>query len=127
MILARFQTFLQKRLFLKDKIILINLIASLLILASLFFLFIYKIGLSHQAEEQFFLHYNIYFGIDWLGAWYKIFIYPLIGLIIFIINFSLSIFFFEKEKFLSYLLISSITFCEVLVFMAGLSVIWINT
>lgn len=127
MILAKFQTFLQKRLFLKDKIILLNLIASLLILVSLFFLFIYKIGSSHTAGEQFLLHYNIYYGIDWLGEWYKVFIYPLIGLIIFIVNFSLSIFFFEKEKFLSYLLISSITFSEILIFIAGLAVVWINT
>ncbi len=127
MILAKFQTFLQKRLFLKDKIILINLIASLLILLSLFFLFIYKIGLSHTAEKQFLLHYNIYYGIDWIGEWYKVFIYPLIGFIILIINFSLSIFFFEKEKFLSYLLISAITFSEIIIFIAGLAVIWINT
>lgn len=127
MILAKFQTFLQKRLFLKDKIILLNLIASFLILISLFFLFIYKIGLEHTANEQFFLHYNIYLGIDWIGEWYKVFIYPLIGFIIFILNLSLTILFFEKEKFLSYLLIFSITFSEILIFIAGLAVVWINS
>jgi len=51
------------------------------------------------------LHYNIYFGIDWLGPWSYIFISPFLGLIIILLNACLVIWLQLKELFLSQLLI----------------------
>lgn len=51
------------------------------------------------------LHTNIYFGIDWLGPWIYIFIYPLVGLIFTLLNTFLAIILHTFEPFLSRLLI----------------------
>ncbi|MDD4995649.1 MAG: hypothetical protein PHW53_04285 [Patescibacteria group bacterium] len=48
------------------------------------------------------LHYNIYFGIDLIGAWYKIFAIPGAGTVFFIVNCVLAAIFYKKEKVLSY-------------------------
>src|SRR4030042_1891246 len=96
MLLAKLHNFVQKNFFLKDKIIIANLIASLI------FLLLFKIGFKFNSSSQLFLHYNIYFGIDWIGSWYKIYIYPFAGLLIFIINFLLAIYFYENTKITSY-------------------------
>lgn len=42
--------------------------------------------------EPIFLHYNIYFGIDLTGSWWKIFTTPILGIAIIIINTLLAIF-----------------------------------
>lgn len=126
MISAKLNDFFKKNYFLKDKIILFNLIIGLMLIVGLFILFYFNIYGKRNAQQQILLHYNIYFGIDWIGQWYEIFIYPLLGAAIFIGNLLLSIYFYNKEKFLSYLLIFSITFSEILIFIAGISVLWIN-
>lgn len=51
--------------------------------------------------EPIFLHYNIYFGIDLIGKWYRIYLFPLSGLLILIINIIFSSFVFKKEKVIS--------------------------
>jgi len=124
--LIKLYNFCKKNFFLRDKVVLINLIVSLIILLALFGLFIYKIPL-YKSNKQLFLHYNIYFGIDWIGQWYKIFIYPLLGALIFIINLSLGILFYNKEKVITYLLLFSATFCEIIICIASLAVLWINS
>ena len=50
------------------------------------------------------LHYNIYFGIDLIGAWYQIFIFPGLGLAFLLINAVIIYLFYQKEKFLAQLL-----------------------
>ena len=44
------------------------------------------------------LHYNVYFGIDWIGQGFKNFYYPILGLIIFILNYFLSSITNNKES-----------------------------
>lgn len=43
------------------------------------------------------LHYNIYLGIDRFGPWYQIFILPVIGGVILLLNLSLAAAFAEGE------------------------------
>lgn len=43
------------------------------------------------------LHYNIYLGIDRFGPWYQIFILPVIGGVILLLNLSLAASFAEGE------------------------------
>ncbi|MBU1131295.1 hypothetical protein KJ840_04135 [Patescibacteria group bacterium] len=47
------------------------------------------------------LHFNIYFGIDWIGSWIQIFIYPLISFIIIILNLVISWLIAGKSKSLA--------------------------
>lgn len=52
------------------------------------------------------LHYNIYFGIDLIGQWYKVFINPAVGFIIYFINTIISFIIYKRLKLIAYLLTS---------------------
>ncbi|MFH0854275.1 MAG: hypothetical protein V1891_02175 [bacterium] len=127
MLIAELHNFIQKNFFLREKIIITNLIASLILILGLLFLLVLKLGLKFNSEAQLFLHYNIYFGIDWIGSWYEIYLYPLAGLSIIIINYIFAIFFYSRDKMISYLFACGATFAEIIIFAAGLCVIWINS
>ncbi len=79
------------RAFLRDKFILIagGLAGGLNLL--IWLLLVIKIP---RSTEQIVLHYNIYFGPDLIGAWYRAFLAPLLGLLIFGLNFLLAYWFY---------------------------------
>ncbi|MFH1711990.1 MAG: hypothetical protein ABH846_02010 [Patescibacteria group bacterium] len=73
----------------------------LLILFSVGFIYVELFpGLQDQVAIP--LHYNVHFGIDMFGAWWQIFLFPIIGLAIYIINLILALFMWRKEKVLSH-------------------------
>ncbi len=47
-----------------------------------------------------FLHYNVVFGVDLIGEWWKVFYIPLSGLAIFVVNFGLSWWIYGQDKIL---------------------------
>ncbi|MFA5127922.1 MAG: hypothetical protein WC457_02895 [Patescibacteria group bacterium] len=51
-----------------------------------------------------FLHYNIIFGVDYVGEWWRILIMPVVGLAFVIINFIAGIYTFNSDKLLSRIL-----------------------
>lgn len=53
------------------------------------------------------LHYNIYFGINYVGEWQKIFIMPFVGIFIAFANTALSYFLYVKNKVSAYILITA--------------------
>ena len=55
-------------------------------------------------NDLIFLHYNILFGVDYIGEWWRIYFVAITGLIIFIINFLLGWLLFSKDKFVSILM-----------------------
>jgi|SaaInlStandDraft_4_1057021.scaffolds.fasta_scaffold128846_1 hypothetical protein len=55
--------------------------------------------------EPVYLHYNIYFGIDLIGEWYRIYIIPLTGLIIILVNYLAGAIMYSSKKVLSYLVV----------------------
>ncbi|MDP2684023.1 MAG: hypothetical protein Q8P20_03110 [bacterium] len=55
-------------------------------------------------NESVFLHYNILFGVDYIGEWWRIYIIAFTGLVIFVINFLLGWLLFNKDKFVSILM-----------------------
>lgn len=109
--------------FIKDKIIWIFGLLSLALNLFLWLLFYIKIP---RAEEIIPLHYNIYFGIDRVGEWFEIFIYPFTAFVIFLINFFLSYLIYKKEKFLSHLLSIASTVVGLVILGAGILVLMIN-
>lgn len=110
------------RFLIKDKVIFLSVIAILLInFATWMNLFRIK-----KADGLIPLHYNIYFGIDYMGEWYKIFTLPIIGLIIFSVNLFISIFVYFKDKFISYILLVSAILIQIILFLSSLAVVWIN-
>ena len=78
-------------------------LVSLVVLSQIF-MWVYLAINIKPGIERVFLHYNIIFGVDLLGAWWKIFFLPASGLLVALINFSLSFFLYKKDKFLSMLL-----------------------
>jgi hypothetical protein len=53
------------------------------------------------------LHYYVFFGIDWLGPWIYIFIYPALGLIYFLVNLVIATFIEHREPLLCKILLWS--------------------
>lgn len=73
------------------------------------------------------LHYNVFFGVDMMGDYKLLFILPLIGFALFLINFFLSVYFYRhKERIASYLLLMTALMIQLSLFVSTLSAIIIN-
>lgn len=67
----------------------------------------YIINLKSSADSIVFLHYNVDFGANLIGEVKKIYIIPLLGLLIFLFNFILSVRFYKYNRFIPHILLSS--------------------
>ena len=74
--------------------------AAVLALCQLF-MWIYTTVFTPRTQEHLFLHYNIIFGVDLAGEWWRIFFVPLVGLFVFFANFGASWFFYGEDKILA--------------------------
>ena len=83
-----------------------NTYISILTVISLLFNFFlwFFILLSYQHIKDFtIIHYSVLSGVDWVDEKKNLFIYPIIGLVIFLLNFILIFFFYRRqEKFITY-------------------------
>ena len=129
MILTKISVFannLQRQLkiiLLQDKILLILFLVSLLI--NLILYLVIYLGIKPSAELLV-LHYSVYFGIDLIGQWYKLYLMPAVGSFLFLVNFSLALFFYKKEKIVSYLLTGATVLIEAFLVVGGVLLIWVN-
>lgn len=81
---------------------------------------------QNGAKDLLPLHYNIYFGIDFIGKWYKIFIVPAAGIFFIIINFLLADIVYLRDKVVSYFLVGAGLFVQVILILAALAIVSIN-
>lgn len=72
------------------------------------------------------LHFSIYFGIDVIDKWYKIYIIPGLGLVFILANFLLGAIIYRSEKILSYFLNFIAIFLQILLILGALSSIRIQ-
>jgi len=73
------------------------------------------------------LHYNVYFGVDLIGDYEQIYVLPLIGFILFLINMVLSMYFYgQKERIASYILMIASLMIQLSLIVASTSIILIN-
>jgi hypothetical protein len=73
------------------------------------------------------LHYNVYFGVDIMGSWKRVYLLPAIGFFLLIINLLLSLLFFNnKERIAAYLLLLATFLIQLSLLVAATSVIIIN-
>lgn len=103
--------FWKNNLFFGNKTIKTNLIFSLLINAGIW---IWLYAMITPKTEPIALRYTIYFGVDLIGQWWYVFIFPAIGFIIIILNLILGYLFFLKVKILAYFLMLSMTACQII-------------
>jgi len=73
------------------------------------------------------LHYNVYFGVDFLDSWEKVYFMPFIGIILLIINVLLGLYFFNrKERIASHILMIANLMIQLSLLVASISIILIN-
>lgn len=112
------------RFFFKDAFILNFFIPALLLNIASWLSLMWQINAKHAT---FFLHYTVYFGVDWTGQWYKIFFVPLVGLLILLGNFTTAFIFYRSRKIISYLLVIAAVFTQVLVLLQSILLILMNS
>lgn len=76
--------------------------------------------------EPVYLHYSIYFGIDLIGAYWRLYAIPLSGLIIFLLNGLFSVIIYDKEKIISYFLLVTNALVQIVLWVAAVLIISIN-
>jgi len=73
------------------------------------------------------LHYNVYFGVDVLDSWQKVYLVPIIGFFLFLINTFLGLYFYQqKERIASYILAIANLMIQLSLLVASISIILIN-
>ena len=107
----------------RDRLVLVSSIITFILNIILWLILLGKFGLSKELIP---LHFNVVYGIDFVGKASKIYQLPGSGLIIFLVNSLLSALSFTKEKFLSYLLIFASMAVQFILLLAALSVFFLN-
>jgi len=110
----------------KDRFFQIVFSLSLLMNLALWIFLYFKFYPLKDAGELLPLHYNIYFGIDFVGKWYKIFVMPLLGVFFIVVNFILADIIYLRDKIVSYFLLGAGAFIQILFGLAAYMIIVIN-
>jgi len=73
------------------------------------------------------LHYNVYFGVDVIGDWWQVYLMPLIGLLILLVNAILGYLFYQqKERIVAHLLMLASFVAQIGISIAVASLLLIN-
>ena len=110
--------------FFKDNIIKSLLISSLALNIGLFLFFYFFIK---QSDIPIVLHYNVDWGVDYFGEVKTIFVLPLVGLVIFLLNGILVLKLWLKAKSLAYFLATISLISEIFLWLAGIALYIINS
>lgn len=79
-----------------------------------------------SSELPVILHYNLFFGVDYLGAYNEIYLIPIVGVIIIFINTILGYLLYERERLASYFLVFNIFIVQSFLLLAGYLIVEIN-
>lgn len=73
------------------------------------------------------LHYNVYFGVDVIGAWWQVYFLPAIGLTVLLVNTTLGyLFYCQKERIVAHLLMLGTFIVQIIMTIAVASLLTIN-
>lgn len=72
------------------------------------------------------LHYNIHFGVDMFGAWWRVFTPAILGLLIIITNTILALVYWQKDKMISYCLLTTSVVLHVFLILATIFMTLLN-
>lgn len=80
-----------------------------------------------SADQPFLpLHYNVYFGVDRFGAWWEVFIIPLLGLLFLAVSMYMQTRFYRLEKMLARFFSISTTVLEAGLLTAMILIVLLN-
>ena len=102
------------------------LIVSIFFLAMTFTLPIWRLMPLASDVPFIALHYNIYLGVDRFGSVYQIFIIPILGLFFLLLNLTIEISSFRKQKTLSLFFAASTPLLQLILLIAMTLIILIN-
>lgn len=111
------------KLFFLSPLTLISVIVSLCLDIFYFVWLLVKVGFR---DEQFFLHYNILSGVDWVGPASYVYWIPVIGVAILISNTVLAWYLYTKYRDLSYIVLAVTILAHLCLFIAVYSVLFLN-
>lgn len=73
------------------------------------------------------LHYNVYFGVDMIGDWWKVYLLSGMGLAMLLLNICLGLFFYRrKERIIAHVLLLGGCILQICIAIAMAGVILIN-
>ncbi len=72
------------------------------------------------------LHYNIHYGVDWTGAWWRIFLLPMMGVAFFAVNTAIALFFARRNAMLASVALCATAILALLLFAAMVFVVSLN-
>jgi hypothetical protein len=87
----------------------------------------YTFSRVHQSADPVFLHYNIIFGIDLIGEWWKLWFIPAFGTALFLINLIISYLSYGRDKIISRLVGITTVCLEIFILIGLLLIIGINS
>ncbi|MFA6534174.1 MAG: hypothetical protein WCT37_03295 [Patescibacteria group bacterium] len=113
-----------KLVWLQDKIILVLFFVSLFLNLGFYLAIYFSI---RPTEASLVLHYSVYFGIDLIGPWFQLYLTPLVGSFLGLINLALALIFYQKEKIAAYLLAVTTLLLEIFLLIGGGLLILVNS
>jgi succinate dehydrogenase hydrophobic anchor subunit len=90
------------------------------------FLWLWLLVQIRPQNDLIFLHYNTLFGVDFTGEWWKVYYLPAIGILIIAINMFLGMLLFNKDKFISYILLAISLICQIFLAICGALLVFLN-
>lgn len=88
---------LYTKLFVRDAFFLFGTLCALIAHIALWALFVLRFDILYQPGRDFIaLHYRVFYGVDFLGEWYMLFIIPLFALLVLVVNYG-----FAKKTIIS--------------------------
>lgn len=129
MVLAKFNVWSSnlrsqlKVVWLQDKILIVLFLVSLFLNVVLYSWIAWKIK---PVADPLVLHYSVYFGIDLIGQWYELYLMPIVGSFILLINFILFLAFYKKQVMAGYLLAGAALLVEIFLLIGGYLMIMVN-
>lgn len=109
--------------FFRDRLILISGATGLTLNIILWILLLSKFGYS---QEKIALHFNVVYGIDFVGGTNRVYQIAILGVLILIINLSLAKMIYGKERLFAYFLTLSGALVQIILLLAALSLLNLN-
>ncbi len=100
------------------------IMASLLINAGMWVQLLWQ--LHGSGAEQIFLHYNMLFGVDAIGDWWKVLYLPMAGLFVLLLNIAIGWVLYQKDKFSGYVLSAATLLFQIFLFIASTLLVFLN-
>lgn len=107
----------------RDRPFLAILIAVFLLNGGMWGLLLWRIDPTGELVP---IHYTIYFGIDRLGNWRQLFLVPLSGTVIGIVNTVIATLVYRRERVLAYLMEIAALLAQIILSIATLFLIILN-